>query len=181
MILRYQFLSNDYAGTTLREKKLWSREILIQKAPLPFVHSHSVSYGWFKRRLVDFLSIEYWSSVQYSIFVILKATSTDRQTTRLHIFKTFCIYLASDNTLIILVFPTKWPLKPEPTNSALGLPVFAQAFLDSIYNVSKWDVYSIKWHFSKCGVDEVKSAYFIEPSLNLAPGGGGRYCHIWAI
>ena len=44
--------------------------------------------------------------------------------------------------------------------------------MDSIYNVSKWDVYSIKWHFSKCGVDEVKSAYFIEPSLNLAPGGG---------
>ena len=43
-------------------KKSWSREILIQKAPLPFVHSHSVSYGWFKRRLVDFLSIdEYWS------------------------------------------------------------------------------------------------------------------------
>ena len=38
-----------------------------------------------------------------SIFVILKATSTDRQTRRLHIFKTFCIYLASDNTLIILV------------------------------------------------------------------------------
>ena len=24
----------------------------------------------------------------------------------------------------LLVFPTKWPLKPEPTNSALGLPVF---------------------------------------------------------
>ena len=41
--------------------KSWSREILIQKAPLPFVHSHSVSYGWFKRRLVDFLSIEYWT------------------------------------------------------------------------------------------------------------------------
>ena len=60
---------------------------------------------------------------EISIFVILKATSTDRQTRRLHIFKTFCIYLASDNTLIILVFPTKWPLKPEPTNSALGLPV----------------------------------------------------------
>ena len=46
------------------KKKSWSREILIQKAPLPFVHSHSVSYGWFKRRLVDFLSIY---SVQYSM------------------------------------------------------------------------------------------------------------------
>ena len=35
---------------------------LIKKVPLPFVHSHSVSYGRFKRRfacLVDFLSIEY--------------------------------------------------------------------------------------------------------------------------
>ena len=32
---------------------------LIQKVPLPLVHSHSVSYGRFKRRLVDFLSIEY--------------------------------------------------------------------------------------------------------------------------
>ena len=63
---------------------------------------------------------------EISIFVILKATSTDRQTRRLHIFKTFCIYLASDNTLIILVFPTKWPLKPEPTNSALGLPVVSE-------------------------------------------------------
>ena len=31
----------------------------IQKALLPLVHSHSVSYGQFKRRLVDFLSIEY--------------------------------------------------------------------------------------------------------------------------
>ena len=41
---------------------------------------------------------------EISIFVILKATSTDRQTRRLHIFKTFCIYLASDNTLIILVY-----------------------------------------------------------------------------
>ena len=40
---------------------------------------------------------------EISIFVILKATSTDRQTRRLHIFKNFCIYLASDNTLIILV------------------------------------------------------------------------------
>ena len=30
--------------------------MLIQKAPLPLVHSHSVSYGRFKRRLVDFLS-----------------------------------------------------------------------------------------------------------------------------
>ena len=39
-----------------------------------------------------------------SISVILKATSTDRQTRRLHIFKTFCIYLASDNALIILVY-----------------------------------------------------------------------------
>ena len=42
---------------------------------------------------------------EISIFVILKATSTDGQTRRLHIFKTFCIYLASDNTLIILVRP----------------------------------------------------------------------------
>ena len=41
---------------------------------------------------------------EISIFVILKATSTYRQTRRLHIFKTFCIYLASDNTLIILVY-----------------------------------------------------------------------------
>ena len=44
-----------------KKKKSWSREILIQKAPLPLVHSHSVSYGRFKRRLVDFLSIEYWT------------------------------------------------------------------------------------------------------------------------
>ena len=28
-----------------KEKKSWSREILIQKAALPSVHSHSVSYG----------------------------------------------------------------------------------------------------------------------------------------
>ena len=35
--------------------------MLIQKAPLPLVHSHSVSYGRFKRRLVDFLPIEYWT------------------------------------------------------------------------------------------------------------------------
>ena len=35
--------------------------MLIQKAPLPLVHSHSVSYGRFKRRLVDFLSIEHWT------------------------------------------------------------------------------------------------------------------------
>ena len=41
---------------------------------------------------------------EISIFVILKATSTDRQTGRLHIFKIFCIYLALDNTLIILVY-----------------------------------------------------------------------------
>ena len=41
---------------------------------------------------------------EISIFVILKAASTDRQTRRLHIFKTFCIYLASDNTVIILVY-----------------------------------------------------------------------------
>ena len=41
---------------------------------------------------------------EISTFVILKATSTDRQTRRLHIFKTFCIYLALDNTLIILVY-----------------------------------------------------------------------------
>ena len=40
-----------------KKKKSWSREILIQKAPLPLVHSRSVSYGRFKRRLVDFLSI----------------------------------------------------------------------------------------------------------------------------
>ena len=40
---------------------------------------------------------------EISIFVILKATSTDRQTRSLHIFKTFCIYLASDNTLIIII------------------------------------------------------------------------------
>ena len=38
------------------KKKSSSREILIQIAPLPLVHSHSVSYGRFKRRLVDFLS-----------------------------------------------------------------------------------------------------------------------------
>ena len=36
--------------------------MLIQKAPLPLVHSHSVSYGRFKRRLVDFLSIEWKES-----------------------------------------------------------------------------------------------------------------------
>ena len=46
---------------------------------------------------------------EISIFVILKATSTDRQTRRLHIFKTFCIYLASDNTLIILVYSHQMP------------------------------------------------------------------------
>ena len=35
--------------------------MLIQKAPLPLFHGHSVSDGGFKRRLVDFLSIEYWT------------------------------------------------------------------------------------------------------------------------
>ena len=50
-----------FESTTLRKKKSWSREILIKKVPSPLVHSHSVSYGRFKRRLVDFLSIEYWT------------------------------------------------------------------------------------------------------------------------
>ena len=60
---------------------------------------------------------------EISIFVILKATSTDRQTRRLHIFKTFCIYLTSDNTLITLVYFDQMTSKARPTNSALGLPV----------------------------------------------------------
>ena len=41
--------------------------MLIQKALLPLVHSHSVSYGRFLRRLVDFFSIEFFYSVQYSM------------------------------------------------------------------------------------------------------------------
>ena len=41
---------------------------------------------------------------EISPVLILKAASTDRQTSRLHIFKIFCIYLVSDNTLIILVY-----------------------------------------------------------------------------
>ena len=64
---------------------------------------------------------------EISTFVILKATSTDRQTRRLHIFKTFCIYLASDNTVIILVYSDQMTLKPEPKNCALGLPVTEHA------------------------------------------------------
>ena len=50
-----RILSHVFESTTLR-KKLRSREILIQKAPLPLVRSHSVSKSRFKRRLVDFLS-----------------------------------------------------------------------------------------------------------------------------
>ena len=46
----------EFESTTLRKKKSSSPEILIQIAPLPLVHSHSVSYGRFKRRLVDFPS-----------------------------------------------------------------------------------------------------------------------------
>ena len=42
---------------TAKKKKSWSLEILIQKAPLPLVRNHSVSYGRFKRRLVD--SVQY--------------------------------------------------------------------------------------------------------------------------
>ena len=42
---------------------------MIQKARLPLVHSHSVSYGRFKRRLVDFLSIEYWTLGAFWIII----------------------------------------------------------------------------------------------------------------
>ena len=52
--------------------------MLIQKAPLPLVHSHSVSYDRFKRRLVEFLSIEYFYSVQYS----MERNSTKRRLNR---------------------------------------------------------------------------------------------------
>ena len=55
-----------FESTTLRKKLTITRKILIQKSPLPLVHSHSVSYGRFKRRLVDFLSIEYWTLLFYS-------------------------------------------------------------------------------------------------------------------
>ena len=48
-----------FTSPRLRKKKSRSREILIQESLLPLVHSHSVAYGRFKRRLVDFLSIEY--------------------------------------------------------------------------------------------------------------------------
>ena len=64
-----QIISHVFESTTLLKKKIKNKkyiliqknifEILIQKTPLPLVHSHSVSYGRFKRRLVDFLSIEY--------------------------------------------------------------------------------------------------------------------------
>ena len=43
---------------TAKKKKSWSLEILIQKAPLPLVRNHSVSYGRFKRRLVDSVESE---------------------------------------------------------------------------------------------------------------------------
>ena len=52
-----RILSHAFESTMLR-KKNHAPEILIGKAPLPLVNSHSVSYGRFKRRLVDFLSIE---------------------------------------------------------------------------------------------------------------------------
>ena len=55
-----------FESTTLRKKLTITQKILIQKSPLPLVHSHSVSYGRFKRRLVDFLSIEYWTLLFYS-------------------------------------------------------------------------------------------------------------------
>ena len=52
-----RILSHVFESTTQRKKRSRSREILIQKAPLPFiVHSHSVSYGWFKRRCKSRLS-----------------------------------------------------------------------------------------------------------------------------
>ena len=40
-------------------------------------------------------------------FFILKATSTDRQTRRLLIFKIFAFIIASDNTLIIANEPSE--------------------------------------------------------------------------
>ena len=61
--LLVRILSHVFESTTLRRKIMITRK-LIQKVPLPLVHSHSVSYGRFKRRFacfVDFLSIEYWT------------------------------------------------------------------------------------------------------------------------
>ena len=55
---------------------------------------------------------------------ILKATSTDRQTRRLQIFK-ICIYLASDNTLIILVYSDQMTSEARIYTCACGLPVLS--------------------------------------------------------
>ena len=53
--------------------------MLIQKAPLPLVHSHSVSYGRFKLRLVDFLSIEYWTLLNTIVQYSMERKSTKRR------------------------------------------------------------------------------------------------------
>ena len=49
--------------------------MLIEKAPLPLVHGHSVSYGRFKRRLADFLSIDYWT-LPCTIYYLNSTTTT---------------------------------------------------------------------------------------------------------
>ena len=72
---------------------------MIQKAPLPLVHSHSVSYGRFKRRLVDFLSIEYWV---FSTRVLNTQYSMERKLS-FEKFKIHGIFITADRSALLVL------------------------------------------------------------------------------
>ena len=71
LLFEFYHMTDIYSNLQRWGKKSRSREILIRKSPLPIAHSHSVSYGRFKSRLVgrlvDFLSIEYWTLLFYTV------------------------------------------------------------------------------------------------------------------
>ena len=93
-----RILSHVLESTTLRKKIMITRNIDSKlKAPLPLVHSHSVSYGRFKRRLVDFLSIEYWTLLLSLMLLVQIDKQADFISFRLFEF-------IWHNTLIILVY-----------------------------------------------------------------------------
>ena len=83
--------------------------MLIQKAPLALVHSHSVSSGRFKRSLVDFLVIEYWVrehlfGIRYYTYHTSIFPTNDLWSPNPHIVRLGCLWLHWHP----LLFNSKW-------------------------------------------------------------------------